>query len=244
MLTDLTLRVKILLLIGASLAIFGVQEAMAQVPEQAGQYRGQTDDESQQEEPQAQQQGGESFIHGISVGIGLAVYQGDFSRNPEHNIVKYLAGSGKLSLRAGADHRLGRFEQYGLGADLVYNRISGETTGGSGFKTNSLALDFYADYELPYVKQGLFRVFLGGGPNFIISPSYDNFPEEGENDNFEKLGTRVTGSVKVGVTILDKVRVGTRIASSDLIDGYKGFDPDGVPDIISFLNFSYRFDLR
>jgi hypothetical protein len=176
--------------------------------------------------------------------VGLAVYQGDFSRNPEHSFVKYVAGSGKLSLRAGADHRMGRFDQYGVGADVVYNRLAGETTGGAGFEANSVALDIYADYELPYIRQGLFRVFVGAGPNFIISPSYKEFSGLPDEDNVDKLGTRVTGSLKVGVTILDRIRVGTRIASSDLIDGYKGIDGGGGPDIISFLNFSYRFDLK
>jgi hypothetical protein len=255
MLTNFALRAKVLILTGALLALFGVADSSAQdqrrgAPQQGnrgasqqGRY-GQAG--QQQHRPQAQPES-EPFIHGISVGAGLAVYQGDFSRNPEHNPVKYLAGSGKLSVRVGADHRLGRFDQYGLGADLVYSRIGGETTGGSGFTANSLALDFYGDYELPYIQQGLFRVFLGVGPNFIISPSYDNFStlssSEGD-DSVQKLGTRVTGSLKVGVTILDKFRIGTRISSSDLIDGYKGFDPNGVPDIISFLNFSYRFDLK
>lgn len=242
MLTDIALRAKLLLLVGASLAVFGVQAVCAQVSQQEGRYGRQSGDQTQQQ--QVRDDTGDPFIHGVSLGIGLAVYQGDFSRNPEHNIVKYLAGSGSLSLRAGVDHRMGRFEQYGVGTDLVYNRLSGQTTGGSGFSANTLALDFYADYELPYIKQGLFRVFVGGGPNFIISPSYDNFPDEGQDDNYEKLGSRVTGSLKIGVTVIDKFRIGTRIASSDLIDGYKGFDPDGVPDIISFVNFSYRFDVR
>ena len=257
MLTNFALRAKVLFLTGALLMFFGVADSAAQEQRrrppqqqqgapgasQQGGYGQPGQQGQQQRRPQAQPES-EPFIHGIMVGAGIAVYQGDFSRNPEHNPVKYLAGSGKLSIRVGADHRLGRFDQYGLGADLVYSRIGGQTTGGSGFSANTVALDFYGDYELPYVRQGLFRVFLGVGPNFIISPSYDNFPSQSSDDNFEKLGTRVTGSLKVGVTILDKFRIGTRISSSDLIDGYKGFDPNGVPDIISFLNFSYRFDLK
>jgi len=207
-------------------------------PQSARAQQGQAD---QQTETAAQPS--EPFIHGVTIAAGLAIYQGDFSRNPNHNIVKYVAGSGKLSLRAGVDHRLGRYHQFGVGADVVYNKLSGETTGGIGFETNSIALDFYADYELPYIKQGLFRVFVGGGPNFVISPSYTGFPEDPEDGKFDRLGTRVMGSLKVGVTILDKFRIGTRIPSSDLIDGYKGFDPDSATDYISFINFGYRFDL-
>jgi hypothetical protein len=104
-------------------------------------------------------------------------------------------------------------------------------------------MDFYADYELPYIREGLLRVFVGGGPNLIISPTYNGAPRVSKDENFQKLGTRVTGSLKVGVTIMDSFRIGTRIASSDLIDGYKGFTSDGVPDFVSFLNIGYRFSL-
>ncbi len=246
MLTNFALRAKLLILTGAFFAVFGIEGVWAQAPQQGRTGQAPRGQQEGQEQRQAQvQQESEPFIHGISVGAGLAVYQGDFSRNPEHNLVKYVAGSGRLSLRFGLDHRMGRFDQYGVGADLVYNRLAGETTGGAGFSANSVALDFYGDYELPYIKQGLFRVFLGVGPNLIISPSYEEFSGlAGPDDSVQELGTRVTGSVKVGVTIFDQFRIGTRIASSDLIDGYKGFDPNGVPDIISFLNFGYRFNMK
>jgi hypothetical protein len=126
----------------------------------------------------------------------------------------------------------------------VYNRLSGETTGDAGFSANSLALDFYADYELPYIEQGLLRVFVGGGPNFIISPSYTGNPVSLEENAYQELGTRVIGSLKAGVTIMDALRVGTRVASTDLLDGYKGFDPGPAPDFVSFINISYRFSVK
>ena len=258
MLNNNALRAKVLILTAAVFAAFGIVgsevQAQRRAPEQGGrgapqqgrgapqqgQYGGQQGGQ-QQRMPQAARKESEPFIHGISVGLGLAVYQGDLSRNPNHNPIKYIAGNGKLAVRVGADHRLGRFDQYGLGVDLLYNRLGGQSSGGTKFSANSLALDFYGDYELPYVQQGLFRVFLGVGPNFIISPSYEGFSGL---RNSEKLGTRVTGSLKVGVTILDKFRIGTRISSSDLLDGYKGFDSNGIPDFVSFLNFSYRFSLK
>jgi len=252
MLTHVARRANVLLLAGLIFAVFGVDGVLGQAPQQgqppqqAPGYQGYGASEEDQQSQQPQQpQESEPFIHGISLGVGLAVYQGDFSRNPEHSFVKYVAGSGKLSLRAGLDHRLGQFDQYGLGADVVYNRLGGETTGEIGFEANSVAVDFYGDYELPYIRQGLFRVFVGVGPNIMISPTYENFENLEKEDSFDKLGTRVTGSLKVGVTILDKIRIGTRIASTDLLDGYEGFDSDGsVPDFISFLNFSYRFNLK
>jgi hypothetical protein len=222
-----------------SLVVGVGQEGVGQTRQ--GQY---PSSQEQQRQPGAQAQESNSLIHGVTVAAGLAIYQGDFSLNPSHNLVKYIAGNGKLSLRVGADHRLGRFDQYGLGADLVYSRLSGETTNEIGFKSNLVALDLYADYELPYIYEGLFRVFVGGGPNLIISPSYTGTPRVSKEENYQRLGTRVTGSLKVGVTILDSFRIGTRISSTDLLDGYKGFVSDGVPDFVSFLNIGYRIDLE
>lgn len=246
MLTTSSHWFKTLLLVGVVLTISGLQGVLAQRGQ--GQYpqkqSGGERDARQSQEPPSRVQGDEPLIHGVTIGGGLAIYQGDYSLNPNHNFVKYVAGNGKLALRAGLDHRLGRFDQYGLGIDLVYNRLSGESSAGTGFKSNSLALDFYADYELPYIKQGLFRVFIGGGPNLIFSPTYSGDPAVTKAENFQPLGTRVIGSLKVGVTVLDAFRIGTRIASSDLLDGYKGFTSDGVPDFVSFLNISYRFNVK
>lgn len=229
-----------LLLLGAFLAAFGGEQVRAQGA--AGQSPRSTDERQERVPNQGQEDN--SLIHGVSIAVGLAVYQGDYSLNPNHNVVKYIAGNGNLAARVGIDHRLGEFDQYGLGVDMVYNRLAGETASGNGFKSNSLALDFYADYELPYVREGLFRVFVGGGPNLLISPSYEGTPRVSEDENFQPLGTRIIGSLKVGVTIMDSFRIGTRIASTDLLDGYKGFQSDGVPDFVSFLSIGYRFDVR
>lgn len=224
------------------LVVFGGGQAFAQGA--VGQSP-QSTDERQRRPPQVQ--GESSFIHGVSVAVGLAIYQGDYSLNPNHNIVKYIAGNGSLAARVGIDHRLGRFNQYGLGVDLVYNRLSGESPAGFGFDANTVALDFYADYELPYIREGLFRVFVGGGPSLVVSPSYEGNPLPSSStgqDRFQPLGTRVIGSFKAGVTILDSFRIGTRVASTDLLDGYKGFRPNGVPDFVSFLNVGYRFNVE
>lgn len=231
-----------LILIGSFLWTLGGGQVLAQGA--AGQSPQASDDRQERVPSQVQDEG--SFIHGISVGVGLAIYQGDFSANPNHNPVKYIAGSGNLSARVGMDHRLGEFNQYGLGADLVYNRLAGESPRGNGFTSNAVALDLYADYELPYISEGLLRLFIGGGPNLIISPSYSGIPgcASGGDECYQPLGTRVTGSLKIGVTILDSFRIGTRIASTNLLDGYKGFQNNDVPDFVSFLNVGYRFDMN
>lgn len=225
-----------LFLAGMFLIAFGGQVVLGQ-----GQYPQSSDERGRQTQVPSQAQGNEPLIQGVTVAFGLAIYQGDYSLNPNHNPVKYIAGNGNLSARVGIDHRLGQFDQYGLGIDVVYSRLSGES-GKASFTSNSVAMDVYADYELPYISEGLFRVFLGGGPNLIVSPSYEGVPRAEEN--YEPLGTRVIGSLKAGVTIMDSFRIGTRIASSDLLDGYKGSTADGVPDFVSFLNIGYRFSLN
>lgn len=231
-----------LLLIGAFLAVIGGGQVRAQGA--AGQSPRSTDERQSRVPNQGQE--GNSLIHGVSVAVGLAIYQGDYSVNPNHNIVKYIAGNGNLAAKVGVDHRLGEFDQYGLGADLVYNRLAGESPRGNGFTANTIALDFYADYELPYIREGLLRVFVGGGPNFIISPSYSGVPigrDPDSDERFQPLGSRVIGSFKIGLTILDSFRIGTRIASTNLLDGYKGFQNNDVPDFVSFLSVGYRFDV-
>lgn len=227
-------------LVLAFLTVFGGNQALAQG---AAGRSPQSSNEGQAKGP-GQMQEERVLVHGISVAIGLAIYQGDYSSNPSQNIVKYIAGTGALAARIGVDHRLGAFDQYGLGVDLSYNRLSGETPEGPGFEANSLAVDFYAEYELPYIREGLFRVFVGGGPNLLISPSYEGTPVVNDEDNFQPLGTRVIGSLKVGITVMDSFRIGTRVATTDLLDGYRGFRSDGVPDFVSFLNVGYRFDVR
>lgn len=216
----------------------------ARAQAQGGGYDQPQDEQSTPRSSERQSQD-RSIVHGITVAGGLSIYQGDFSLNPEHNLVKYIAGNGDLLLRVGADHRLGEFNQYGLGADLVYSRLAGSSSRGTGFKANSVSLDLYADYELPYIYEGLFRVFVGGGPNLLIAPSYTGRPFVQDPEDYQRLGTRVIGSLKVGVTILDTFRIGTRISSSDLLDGYKGFaSGSGIPDFVSFLNIGYRFRLN
>ena len=236
-------RATRLLLIGLFIGISGAGQGFAQGPP---------------EQPSQQQRGEEnrvpdqiqddSFVDGVTAAIGLAIYQGDFSRNPNRNVLKYVAGNGNLAARVGVDHRFGAFEQYGLGLDLGYNRIVGKDPNGLGFEANSITLDFYADYELPYIKQGFLRVFIGGGPNLVLSPSYNGIPAvrntESFEENVQQKGTRVIGSFKAGIMIMDSFRIGTRVASTDLLDGYKGFESNGVPDFVSFVNIGYRFGVR
>jgi len=210
-----------------------------------GQVVGQVFEDSAQDESAS---GGENapFVHGLTIGAGINTYQGDLSRNPNNNILKYVSAANP-SVFVKADRRFGQFQQFGLNAELQYNRISGSTTSGGNepleFSNNLLGLDITADYDLPYVRQGLFRVFLGGGPLFMIAPSYSsNFPESDER--FDPLGTRVTASFVAGVSFFDTFRIGVRIPTSDFLDGHTGIDGVKRPDYVGFVGVTHRFNFR
>lgn len=237
------------------LGVVMIQDAMAQVPRQgqgrqpppSQRFPPRQGQQQPQQQPQQQQQTDESepFIHGITVHIGLNAYQGDLSNNPNQNLLKY-AGLADISFTAGIDHRLGAFDQYGLNVDLTYDHYyaKGVFDGRLLEHSNSLvSLDFVGDYELPYVKQGLLRVFAGGGPAFVIAPWYGRYPQN--NDLYKpSLTTRAIGTAVVGISVFEVVRFGARITSTDFLDGYAGFEGEGFPDTIGFFTIGYRFDRK
>jgi hypothetical protein len=230
----------LVLVLGTSL----LSEAFAQNNPRGNRGRPAYSQDSQQEQAQMQQPVNQPFISGVYVGIGLNTYQGDLDSNPNDNIIKHL-GAAQLDVTVGVDKRFGEFEQFGLGAHLSYDRISGQNVPNLAFTNNLLTLEFTGNYELPYVKQGLFRVFLGGGPMFVISPTYSGFPEDDPSPEaeYEELGTRVVGSFVAGVLVADKVRIGARVSTTDFLDGHSGIFGDGPVDLLGFITVGYRFNL-
>jgi hypothetical protein len=105
-------------------------------------------------------------------------------------------------------------------------------------------------YELPIIEPNFLHVFAGGGVSAIVSPSYEGYPEEAPSDSFEPnafqpdLGTRPVATGTVGVSFFEVVRIGTRYAATDVVDGYKGFrDPSFPTDTVYFITFNHRFSL-
>jgi hypothetical protein len=209
------------------------------------------------------------FIDGIRFGVGVNAYFGDMDSNPNDNILKHL-GSGNANLMFGVDKRFGQFEQYGVSAVLYYDRIRGQQDVRQGFTNNLISLDIGGSYELPVVRQGLFRVFGSVGPTLLLAPSYECFPPETAEDSvsdecrvrgrsatpqteisselpgtdWEELGTRVTGSATLGVTLIDRIRLGTRFAFTDYLDGHTGLNGGGSFDMLFFVNIGYRINRR
>ena len=224
------------LLLGITL----VAEAFAQNNPRGNRGRPAFGQERQQQQPQ-QQEIDQPFISGVYVGIGLNTYQGDLDSNPNDNIIKHL-GAAQLDVAVGADKRFGQFEQFGLEALLSYDRISGQNIRNLQFSNNLLTLEFTGSYELPYIKQGLLRVFVGGGPMFVISPSYEGFPQA--DNRFDELGTRVVGAFTGGVLVADKVRISARVSTTDFLDGHTGIDKAGPVDLLGVITLGYRFNLN
>jgi hypothetical protein len=232
-----------------------IQDAVAQTPRQGGQQpppsqrfppRQGGQQPPQQQPPQQQpEESDEPLIHGITAHIGINSYQGDLNNNPNQNLFKYV-GLGDINFTVGIDHRLGRFDQYGLNVDLTYDHYFARSVFESRLleHSNSLvSLDFVADYELPYIQQGLFRVFLGGGPALVLAPFYGRYP--GNSDLFDtSLTTRPIATVVAGVSVFEVLRIGTRVTSTDYLDGYAGVNGEGFPDTLGFISVGYRFDRK
>lgn len=224
-----------------------IHDAMAQ---DFGGRRGRTNTPPQEQDPQEQEQQvpqGSPFIDGIIVGIGINTFLGDMDSNPNDNILKHVAGA-NLTAMVGADMRFGIFDQYSVAAHLTYERLAGQNIIDLTFTNNVLNLDVQAEYAPPIVQQNLFRFFIGGGPSLLISPSYDFGsigPNTNNRDNWrEDLGTRVVGNFVAGVTLLDRVRIGMRVFTTDFVDGHSGRTGDGPVDMLGFFSVSHRFDLR
>lgn len=233
-----------ILCLALALGLACATDAHAQFPRQ-GQQQPPSQEERGEVEPRPQPES-KPFITGYFFSIGLNAYQGDVSNNGNNNFIKYVANA-DINVMAGMDHRFGEYEQFGVQARLSYDHIHGKISGPQGqlleFGNSLINLDVVGAYELPYVKQGLFRVFAGGGPVLVVAPWYGRYPRN--DDRFDtSLTTRVIGSGVVGVTIFDSVHIGTRITTTDFLDGYEGFrDSDqGFPDIVTFISIGTRFD--
>ncbi len=228
------------LLLGVAL----VADAFAQNNPRGNRGRPAFGQDRQQQQPQ-EQEIDQPFISGVYVGVGLNTYQGDLDSNPNDNIIKHL-GAAQLDVVVGIDKRFGQFEQFGIEALLSYDRISGQNVRNLQFTNNLLTLEFTGSYELPYIKQGLLRIFAGGGPMFVISPTYSGFPEENPSPDtrFDELGTRVVGAFTGGVLISNKVRIAARVTTTDFLDGHTGLNSGGPLDLLGVVTVGYRFNLN
>jgi hypothetical protein len=186
-----------------------------------------------------------NWIDGVTVGIGINTFHGDVdSDDASYTFPRALTTAG-LNLRVGIDRRFGPSDQRGIALHLGYDRIYGEGPQGARFTNNLITLDVLGEYEIPGVQDDLFRLFAGGGPTLIVNPSYRDLDlvRRGDPTISQRLGTRVVGTLVVGITIADRVRIGTRVATTDYLDGLRASGRNQPVDLLGFINVGYRFDL-
>ena len=170
---------------------------------------------------------------GASIGIGLNVYHGDLDGNPDSEFVKYV-GAANLHLLAGVDRRFGAL---GVGLDFNYQRLTARS-GRVDMANNIASLDFVVSMGVGGANQSLLRLYAGIAPTLLI-PRYYRFPSDREG--YDDLGTRFVTSFPVGIILQDRIRLGIRVTTSDLLEGYRG--TGGDRDYLTFINLGYRFDL-
>lgn len=170
------------------------------------------------------------LIDGITVGIGLSMYQGDLDRNPGNKPAQFLA-SGSLHLMAGVDRSLagGR-----LGLEVQYNRLVAENVVVSG-RHHVVGLDVTYGRRIGSIPVIL---YAGVGPAVVLS-SYDSQAVYAEVLGLANGGTGFDLTLPLGVVIQDRVRLSTRLALRDRIDGT---DVLGGRDLLSNITVAYRFE--
>ena len=172
------------------------------------------------------------LVDGYTFGIGVAMYQGDLDRNPDNKPAQFIA-SGSLHVVAGVDRQLGggRF-----GVELHYNRLVAENLLVSG-SHNIVSLDLTYGRRLgrsPVI------VFAGFGPSLVAS-GYERKSVSADVLGIANEGAGFDVTIPVGLIIQDRVRLSTRMALLDRIDGT---DSMGGRDLVSNISIAYRFARR
>jgi hypothetical protein len=187
------------------------------------------------------------FLDGVYGGIGATAYgyRGALRQNPNNNVLKYVTAA-QPSVHLGVDRRMGRYEQYGLDLYIGYNRVAGQVSGADGapftFQSHLVSIEATGMYSLPYIRQDLLRVFAGGGMLLTLAPSFSANPPSGYS--VDANGGRMAGTLVGGLLIRDVFRIGIRLPTSSTL-AFASLDQTirPTPDILGFVELTYRFEL-
>ncbi len=171
------------------------------------------------------------LIDGYTVGLGISLYQGDLDRNPTNSFDQLLT-LGNLHLMAGADRSVAGGRG---GLEIHYNRLIGANAAVSGTH-HVVSMDI--TYGRP-VRSDAVRVYLGIGPALVFS-SYDRSTPTADVFGFISESSGFDLTIPFGVIIQDRVRLSTRFALLDRVDGTERI---GGKDMISNVVISYRFEV-
>jgi hypothetical protein len=187
---------------------------------------------------QAQSTGGP--IDGLTLSLGLGIYQGELDRNLSDNPVEFFA-LGEFSLAVHAD-RAFTPRLYAEGG-LVYHRFNIDVDADNGMGVNVFAFDLNAGIRIGlFGRPGFLRVFGGVAPT-MIATTY-NFSDPGDlrtGTEFDQTSPRFIITFPVGIVLQDAWRFGVRFTTSDFVDSARV--PNTGPDVISSIHVGYRFQL-
>ena len=203
------------------------------------------------------------LVRGMSVGVGLGIYQGELDKNSADNPVEFFA-SGNVGVMAVADGVLGPLVWEG---GLSYQRIDIEVNE-ADFDVNVVGAEFTIGKDFRLLRRNRFvRVFVGIAPAYI-GTTYnrvgtpdgcflldrelaDEFPPPAgcgngqrppfflPNRDFEEKPSRFSFYIPVGIVLQDAVRVSVRLFGTDYLDSLERTDTG--PDWSPAVTLMYRF---
>lgn len=187
------------------------------------------------------------FLDAVHGGIGATAYgyRGALRQNPNNNVLKYITAA-QPSVHLGVDRRMGRYKQYGLDLRIGYNWVAGQVSGADGtpftFRSHLVSIEATGTYALPYIQQDLLRVFAGGGLLLTLAPSFSANPPSGYS--VDANGERIASILIGGLLIRDIFRIGIRLPTSSTL-AFTSLDQTirPTPDILGFVELTYRFEL-
>lgn len=203
----------------------------------------------------------QSSLRGVSLGIGLGIYQGELDVNSADNPIEFFA-SGNVGAMAIADGVVGPLVWEG---GLSYQRVDIEVND-ADIDVNVVGAEFTIGKDFRLLKRSRFlRVFAGIAPAYIGSTYNRTSTPDGcfylDAELFEEAGSSVPGScmgrnflrnrdfenkpsrfsfyVPVGIVLQDAVRVSIRVFGTDYVDSVRreSTGPDWSPAV----TLMYRF---
>ena len=204
------------------------------------------------------------LIQGMSLGIGLGIYQGELDKNSADNPIEFLA-SGNVGMTALVDGDVGpliwegglsyqRIDIEVNEADLDVNVIGAELTLGKDFRLlgRSRFLRVFAGIAPAYIASSYNRtstpdrcffldrdLFEAASPPRPAACDALASPPFLGNREFEEQPSRFTFYVPVGIVLQDAVRVSVRVFGTDYLDSLERADTG--PDWSPAVTLMYRF---
>lgn len=186
--------------------------------------------------------------NGMTIALGLGVYQGDLDRNFSSNPVEYFALA-EFSLAVLVDRSLG--ERFVTEAGLVYHRFNidaprdnANPTAENSMGINIFALDLMGGVRIPlFGRPSFIRMQAGIAPTMIATTYNFTTPDilESQGYEFDQTSPRFLVTFPISVVLQDAWRFGIRFTGSDFVDS-TGRDSTGK-DVISSIHVGYRFEL-